>query len=213
MFVTTKVTFWIAILLQWRLLQLFKYAVETRPIVYVVVSLLTVVPRVYVFVYCIKATMSCLCYHLSTCVSPPVVRKLSDGDCDGSLTVDEFTVAMKLVLMRRKNFDIPSSLPHQLQVPPLTKPPTGVNSHTHHLLHTVIIHCVYSCISFDTSFRTNCYCHNYITQLLYMYIPFNALLLPSQNPSAPSTSLLLLPLMLTRNDLRPHPLWWPRPLP
>ena len=40
-------------------------------------------------------------------------------DCDGSLTLDEFVVAMKLVLMRRRNFEIPAVLPPQLKVPPI----------------------------------------------------------------------------------------------
>ena len=41
-------------------------------------------------------------------------RKLADGDQDGALTLHEFCVAMKLVLVRRKGDEIPSSLPESL---------------------------------------------------------------------------------------------------
>ena len=41
-------------------------------------------------------------------------RKLADGDQDGALTLHEFCVAMKLVLIRRKGDEIPSSLPESL---------------------------------------------------------------------------------------------------
>ena len=43
---------------------------------------------------------------------------MSDIDRDGSLSLEEFVIAMKLVLMRRRNFDIPQLLPQSLKVPP-----------------------------------------------------------------------------------------------
>ena len=42
-------------------------------------------------------------------------RRLSDIDKDNALSETEFCIAMKLVLMRRKGFDIPTSLPDSLQ--------------------------------------------------------------------------------------------------
>ncbi len=63
------------------------------------------------FVYCYyyyKQSLfaKCFCYFL--------FRKLSDIDNDGSLTLQEFIVAMKLVLIRRQGYDIPVLLPDQL---------------------------------------------------------------------------------------------------
>ena len=43
-----------------------------------------------------------------------ICRKLADNDQDGALTLHEFCVAMKLVLVRRKGHGIPSSLPESL---------------------------------------------------------------------------------------------------
>ena len=41
-------------------------------------------------------------------------RRLSDIDQDNALSQHEFCIAMKLVLMRRKGFEIPSTLPQKL---------------------------------------------------------------------------------------------------
>lgn len=41
-------------------------------------------------------------------------RRLSDMDQDNALSQLEFCIAMKLVLMRRKGFEIPSTLPQKL---------------------------------------------------------------------------------------------------
>lgn len=43
-----------------------------------------------------------------------VCRRLSDRDQDNALSQEEFCIAMKLVLMRRKGVAIPSSLPESL---------------------------------------------------------------------------------------------------
>jgi hypothetical protein len=43
------------------------------------------------------------------------IWKLSDIDRDGKLTQDEFIIAMKLVLMRRKKHEIPNTLPDPLK--------------------------------------------------------------------------------------------------
>lgn len=45
-------------------------------------------------------------------------RRLADIDKDNALSEMEFCVAMKLVLMRRRGYDIPNVLPESLQ--PLT---------------------------------------------------------------------------------------------
>ena len=45
-------------------------------------------------------------------------RRLADQDGDNALSEHEFCVAMKLVLMRRKGFDIPTSLPEALREKP-----------------------------------------------------------------------------------------------
>ena len=45
-----------------------------------------------------------------------IIRKLSDINKDGQLNFDEFIIAMKLVLMRRKGHDIPSILPEVLSM-------------------------------------------------------------------------------------------------
>ena len=41
-------------------------------------------------------------------------RRLADVDKDNALSQQEFCVAMKLVMMRRKGYEIPSSLPQAL---------------------------------------------------------------------------------------------------
>ena len=41
-------------------------------------------------------------------------RRLSDTDKDNALSETEFCIAMKLVLMKRKGFDIPTVLPDSL---------------------------------------------------------------------------------------------------
>ena len=41
-------------------------------------------------------------------------RRLSDKDQDNALSEQEFCIAMKLVLMRRKGFEIPATLPQAL---------------------------------------------------------------------------------------------------
>ena len=46
------------------------------------------------------------------------LRRLADIDQDNALSEHEFTVAMKLVLVRRRGYDIPSSLPDALRGPP-----------------------------------------------------------------------------------------------
>ena len=52
-------------------------------------------------------------------------RKLSDIDNDGSLSLQEFIVAMKLVLARRQSFDIPLLLPDELRNIGLNKQGNG----------------------------------------------------------------------------------------
>ena len=42
-------------------------------------------------------------------------RKLSDVDGDGQLSVDEFCIAVHIVIQRRKGAEIPSVLPAILQ--------------------------------------------------------------------------------------------------
>ena len=56
------------------------------------------------------------CFTLLSLVVHELIlfRKLADGDQDGALTLHEFCVAMKLVLVRRKRDEIPSSLPESL---------------------------------------------------------------------------------------------------
>ena len=54
----------------------------------------------------------CVCVCLCDCVCD--IRRLSDMDQDNALSEQEFCIAMKLVLMRRKGTDIPSALPHIL---------------------------------------------------------------------------------------------------
>ena len=49
-------------------------------------------------------------------------RRLADIDQDNALSEHEFTVAMKLVLVRRRGYDIPSSLPDALRGPPRKDP-------------------------------------------------------------------------------------------
>ena len=46
-------------------------------------------------------------------------RKLSDLNRDGQLNLEEFIIAMKLVMMRRNNHKIPSVLPDSLKPKPL----------------------------------------------------------------------------------------------
>ena len=41
-------------------------------------------------------------------------RKLSDVNKDGKLSADEFCIAMKMVLVKRKGYDIPSTIPESL---------------------------------------------------------------------------------------------------
>ncbi len=48
------------------------------------------------------------------CVRVYVCRRLSDRDQDNALSQEEFCIAMKLVLIRRKGVAIPSSLPEAL---------------------------------------------------------------------------------------------------
>ena len=48
------------------------------------------------------------------CVCVCVCRRLADVDKDNALSQQEFCVAMKLVMMRRKGYEIPSSLPQAL---------------------------------------------------------------------------------------------------
>ena len=43
-----------------------------------------------------------------------VCRRLADVNKDNALSQQEFCVAMKLVMMRRKGYEIPSSLPQAL---------------------------------------------------------------------------------------------------
>ena len=42
-------------------------------------------------------------------------RRLADMDKDNALSEEEFCVAMKLVLLRRKGYRLPSSLPDALR--------------------------------------------------------------------------------------------------
>ena len=61
---------------------------------------------------CVGCIM-CLCFH----------RRVSDIDQDNALSQDEFCIAMKLVLMRRKGIEIPTTLPEPLNL--LTKRETS----------------------------------------------------------------------------------------
>jgi len=57
-----------------------------------------------------QLALMCLGMH----VHVHVCRRLSDRDQDNALSRDEFCIAMKLVLMRRKGLPIPASLPEPL---------------------------------------------------------------------------------------------------
>ncbi len=50
---------------------------------------------------------------VALCASLP--RRMSDWDKDNALSEQEFCVAMKLVLMRRRGHAIPASLPDPLR--------------------------------------------------------------------------------------------------
>ena len=53
------------------------------------------------------------------------IWQLSDADCDGCLSLEEFCTAMHLVILRRNNVRIPDRLPAQLQPYELLTGPEG----------------------------------------------------------------------------------------
>ena len=59
--------------------------------------------------------------HVSVCPTVHACRKLSDIDEDNSLSEEEFCIAMKLVVARRKGLIVPSMLPEVLR----PHPPSG----------------------------------------------------------------------------------------